>query len=160
MSVSCKLQEKEKMTKPSSINRVQRHPDNIATHNCHITAAPQNTPIIIKRHFNLFLLTCVIVWLHFTFCTPHFIHHILMWTRSRILKTLPIEYQNAFWVAAWRWLYKEVETFFSIVKPTSCTMYQIYFISEWHSTCWRIKDRLDVTCYFISLLMCSTCFGH
>ena len=24
---------------------------------------------------------------------------------------------------------------------------------------WRIKDQLDVTCYFISLLMCSTCFG-
>ena len=24
----------------------------------------------------------------------------------------------------------------------------------------RIKDQLDVTCYFISLLMCSTCFGH
>ena len=22
------------------------------------------------------------------------------------------------------------------------------------------KDQLDVTCYFISLLMCSTCFGH
>ena len=25
---------------------------------------------------------------------------------------------------------------------------------------WRIKDQLDVTCYFISLLMCSICFGH
>ena len=25
---------------------------------------------------------------------------------------------------------------------------------------WRIKDQLDVTCNFISLLMCSTCFGH
>ena len=25
---------------------------------------------------------------------------------------------------------------------------------------WRMKDQLDVTCYFISLLMCSTCFGH
>ena len=24
---------------------------------------------------------------------------------------------------------------------------------------WRIKDQLDVTCYFISLLMCSTYFG-
>ena len=29
-----------------------------------------------------------------------------------------------------------------------------------HSNSWRIKDQLDVTCYFISLLMCSTCFGH
>ena len=25
---------------------------------------------------------------------------------------------------------------------------------------WRIKVQLDVTCYFIALLMCSTCFGH
>ena len=25
---------------------------------------------------------------------------------------------------------------------------------------WRMKDQLDVTCFFISLLMCSTCFGH
>jgi len=25
---------------------------------------------------------------------------------------------------------------------------------------WRIKDQLDVTCYVISLLMRSTCFGH
>jgi hypothetical protein len=29
-----------------------------------------------------------------------------------------------------------------------------------HCNSWRIKDQLDVTCYFISLLMCSTCFGH
>jgi len=29
-----------------------------------------------------------------------------------------------------------------------------------HCDSWRIKDQLDVTCYFISLLMCSTCFGH
>jgi len=26
--------------------------------------------------------------------------------------------------------------------------------------CWRVKDQLDVTCHFISLVMCSTCFGH
>ena len=29
-----------------------------------------------------------------------------------------------------------------------------------HCDSWRIKDQLDVTCYFISLLMCSTCFRH
>ena len=29
-----------------------------------------------------------------------------------------------------------------------------------HCDSWRIKDQLDVTCYFISLLMCSACFGH
>ena len=29
-----------------------------------------------------------------------------------------------------------------------------------HCNSWRMKDQLDATCYFISLLMCSTCFGH
>jgi len=29
-----------------------------------------------------------------------------------------------------------------------------------HCNNWRIKDQLDVTCYFTSLLMYSTCFGH
>jgi len=29
-----------------------------------------------------------------------------------------------------------------------------------HCDIWRIKDQLDVTCCFISLLMYSTCFGH
>jgi len=29
-----------------------------------------------------------------------------------------------------------------------------------HCNSWWMKDQLDVTCYFISLLMCSTCFGH
>ena len=29
-----------------------------------------------------------------------------------------------------------------------------------HCNSWRMKDQLDVTCYFISLIMRSTCFGH
>jgi len=29
-----------------------------------------------------------------------------------------------------------------------------------HCDSWWIKDQLDVTCYFISLPMCSTCFGR
>ena len=29
-----------------------------------------------------------------------------------------------------------------------------------HCDSWRMKDQLDVTCYFISLLTCSTCFGR
>jgi len=30
----------------------------------------------------------------------------------------------------------------------------------YHCDSCRIKDQLDVTCYFIPLIMCSTCFGH
>ena len=29
-----------------------------------------------------------------------------------------------------------------------------------HCNSWRAKDQLDDTCYFISLILCSTCFGH
>ena len=29
-----------------------------------------------------------------------------------------------------------------------------------HCNSWRMKDQLDVTCCFISLIMRSTCFGH
>ena len=29
-----------------------------------------------------------------------------------------------------------------------------------HCISWRMKNQLDVTCYFISLIMRSTCFGH
>jgi len=35
----------------------------------------------------------------------------------------------------------------------------IFMVKQWKD-CWRIKDQLDVTCYFISLLMCWTYFGH
>jgi len=31
-------------------------------------------------------------------------------TRSRILKNCQLYIKNAFWFAAWRWLYKEAET--------------------------------------------------
>jgi len=45
------------------------------------------------------------------------------------------------------------------IKNTVRHKYINFFNSHyWNS--WRIKYQLDVTCYFISLLMCSTCFGH
>ena len=37
--------------------------------------------------------------------------------------------------------------------------YNVYWTVH-HCNSWRMKDQLDVTCYFTSLLMCSTCFGH
>jgi len=29
-----------------------------------------------------------------------------------------------------------------------------------HCNSWQMKNQLDITCYFISLIMRSTCFGH
>jgi hypothetical protein len=54
------------------------------------------------------------------------------------------------------------------LTSTRCCKYS-YLCSWWRvekplETCnsisWRMKDQLDVTCHFISLIMCSTCFGH
>ena len=41
------------------------------------------------------------------------------------------------------------------LPPTSYVYWTVH-----HCDSWRIKDQLDVTCYFISFLMCLTCFGH
>jgi len=38
-------------------------------------------------------------------------------------------------------------------------IFYVYWTTH-HCDSWRIKDQFDVTCYFISLLMRSTCFGH
>ena len=57
---------------------------------------------------------------------------------SCILTTLSIVYKNAFWVAAWRWLYKEAETcrwydlliiFYIIKVVLDCK--HIYLINYW-----------------------------
>jgi len=42
--------------------------------------------------------------------------------------------------------YPVIFTFFSFLN---CISYS-----------WRTKNQLDVTCYFILFIMCSTCFGH
>ena len=39
------------------------------------------------------------------------------------------------------------------------TVFNVYWTVH-HCNSWRMNDQLDVTCYFISLIMCSTCFGH
>ena len=40
-----------------------------------------------------------------------------------------------------------------------CSYFYVYWTMHRRNS-WRTKDQLDVTCYFISLLMCSTCFRH
>ena len=47
---------------------------------------------------------------------------------------------------------------FKWVKTQLCQS-NVYWTVH-HCNSWRMKDQLDVTCYFISLIMCSTCFGH
>ena len=51
-----------------------------------------------------------------------------------------------------------------IPLPSDCIKIQYILLhhpkEQAHSVSWRIKDQLDVNCYFISLLMCLTCFVH
>jgi hypothetical protein len=65
-------------------------------------------------------------------CISHFLYlifisHILMSERSCIVKTLPIVSQNIFWVAAWRWLYKEAENM-SLIWSFNCLLITLYII--------------------------------
>jgi len=55
------------------------------------------------------------------------------------------------------------------VLPTSLMLFhkcfgnlskQIFYVMNMSSISRRTKDQLDVTCYFISLLIYSTCFGY
>ena len=44
-------------------------------------------------------------------------------------------------------------------NPNITSSSNVYWTMH-HCNGWRMKDQLDVTCYLISLLMCSACFGH
>ena len=57
-------------------------------------------------------------------------------------------------------LYRASRYFQSLLFTNECTSESNVYWTEHHCNSWRMKDQLDVTCYFISLLMCSTCFGH
>ena len=46
-----------------------------------------------------------------------------------------------------------------LTTPDSVCESYVYWTVH-HCNNWRIKDHLDETNYFISFLMCSTCFGH
>jgi len=45
------------------------------------------------------------------------------------------------------------------ISPVLFSVSYVYWTVH-HCDSWRTKDQLDVTCYFISLLMCSTYFGY
>ena len=65
---------------------------------------------------------------------------------------------------AWKVTVLEVKMKCAAVATAShCQTDNLQFNVYWtvhHCNSWRMKDQLDVTCYFISFLMCSTCFGH
>jgi hypothetical protein len=48
-----------------------------------------------------------------------------------------------------------IKLYFELKRTESNVYWTVH-----HCNSWRIKEQLDVTCYFISLLMCSTFFGH
>ena len=56
------------------------------------------------------------------------------------------------------WHPKHGELTYRIINRLLCESY--VYRTVHHCDSWRIKDQLDVTCYFISLLTCSTYFGH
>ena len=61
---------------------------------------------------------------------------------------------TSFWK---RWCNRKALRFCSITKHNFVS--NVYWTVH-HCNSWRLREQLDVTCYFISLLMCSTCFRH
>ena len=50
-------------------------------------------------------------------------------------------------------------TFLCTLLSNILSLSNVYWTVH-HCNSWRMKDQLNVTWYFISILMCSTCFGH
>ena len=50
--------------------------------------------------------------------------------------------------------------YYSLRNNIQKSVVLIHFAAEVWNHSWRMKNQLDVTCYFISLIMRSTCFGH
>jgi len=48
----------------------------------------------------------------------------------------------------------------NLFKLNLCFWFAYLQLSNHLGISWRMKNQLDVTCYFISLIMRSTCFGH
>ena len=61
---------------------------------------------------------------------------------------------------AWQFAMK-LRTFLGTLvnMKIKCYLLQLVYWTVHHCDSLRIKEQLDVTCYFISLLMCSICFG-
>ena len=51
----------------------------------------------------------------------------------------------------------DIYEFWNVSEPS---MESNVYWTVHHCDSWWMKDQLEVTCYFISLLKCSTCFGH
>ena len=57
---------------------------------------------------------------------------------------------------AYRWRH----TIYQLPAPLNNTPEPDVYWTLHHCDSWRIKNQLDATCYFILLLIDSTCFGH
>ena len=75
----------------------------------------------------------------------------------------PHEAQTSFEAISKLWNIYRNWTMVQLIFPLRCVnilrQSNVYWTVH-HCNSWRMKDQLDVTCYFISLLRCSTCFGH
>ena len=127
-------------------------------------------------------LSTVLRWLVFRsqrLQTQRFFWKICMWQDSRHSRGSEKFYHNALWRARqegrqYRAEYRRERSglqaricvhhfhVFQIYKIWRMAHYILYTGVILNGFCfsWRIKDQLDVTFYFISLLMYSTCFGH
>jgi hypothetical protein len=101
----------------------------------------------------------------FIFCKACPMRDIIHWNNSGLLFHIEFFYRKDLYICGMH--LKFVCSWKIVVEHQKRSKFHyepyVYVYVYWtahHCDSWRIKDQLDVTCYFISLLMCSTCFGH
>ena len=115
---------------------------------------------ICKAMFKL-IYTSVHTWLLVSEHNGFLLPGQWMISKNNCLLSITI-FLHTSWQYRKKWLIEQ-HSFHVLFLSFRRTKYSRLFYVYWtvhHCDSWRIKDQLDVTCYFISLLMCSTCFGH
>ena len=82
-----------------------------------------------------------------------------VWIRLRVYWTYITNFWNVTFCFSFTGGLKLSTLCKTLLKMNIWSVSNVYWTVH-HCNSWRMKDQLDVTCYFISLIICSTCFGH
>ena len=88
------------------------------------------------------------------FTRPHSFHKIRFIESHRISSCATLDYSSFFCNL------KSADVSMFIMPSAEQVCAPNVYWTVHHCNSWRMKNQLDVTCYFISVIMCSTCFGH
>ena len=121
--------------------------------NCPCKSAMKNKDETGRQWFRIVLLVCVCIADIFYFGTAA-LKAVTSLRFCQTKKKNRVFYVFCFWNAFWRRLGP------CSLSLTYRNQHEVGDTQVCTLNSWRMKAQLDVTCYFISLLMLSACFGH